>query len=79
MGSSVADLWSYHYGSSLSAFRMGTGKPDADTGGIAMSDKEVKLADLLAEYDIEVLRKWLREQEKEQDQESDTSDKPSTK
>ena len=44
-----------------------------------MSDKEVKLADLLAEYDIEVLRKWLREQEKEQDQESDTSDKPSTR
>jgi hypothetical protein len=57
---------------------MGTGKPDADTGGIAMSDKEVTLADLLAEYDIEVLRKWLREQEKEQDQESDNSDKPST-
>ncbi len=44
-----------------------------------MSDEEVKLADLLAEYDIELLRKWLREQEKEQqDQESDTSDKPST-
>ena len=43
-----------------------------------MSDEEVTLADLLAEYDIEVLRKWLREQEQEQDQESDTSDKPST-
>lgn len=57
---------------------MGTGKPDADTGGIAMSGEEVTLADLLAEYDIELLRKWLREQEQEQDQESDTSDKPST-
>jgi hypothetical protein len=42
-----------------------------------MSDKEVTLADLLAEYDIELLRKWLREQE-QQERKQELPDNPLT-
>ena len=54
----------------------------AASGGLpimSMSDpdKEVTLADLLAEYDPAVLRQWLREQE-QQEQQQTLPDKPPT-